>query len=60
MAEAPLDWADIWPFMQATENIEEPWEAEALFEMSRGYLSAKVDGEHALAIPPTEQDDLDG
>lgn len=39
--ELPLEWPDVWAYMQATQAIREPWEARALIEMSRAYTAEK-------------------
>jgi hypothetical protein len=53
--ELPLDWPAAWAYGQATGAISEPWEYRAIVDMSRAYLSAKIAGINALAMPPVEQ-----
>lgn len=55
-SEVALEWADIWAFMCATEAISEPWEAQALRNLSNAYLDAKEAGKNPLCIPPIDQD----
>lgn len=55
MGEVPLDWPAVVAFAQATGAISEPWEFQAVIDMSRGYVVAKTIGENALAIPPVKQ-----
>ncbi|PHQ68797.1 MAG: hypothetical protein COB97_09210 [Paracoccus sp.] len=53
-ATAP-DWSEIDAFARQTGRISEPWEAEVLFDMCRGYLDELRAGENPLAIPPVER-----
>jgi len=54
--EIPTGWPEIEAFGRATGLITYGWEATAIFDMCRGYLSAKVAGTSGLAIAPVEQD----
>jgi hypothetical protein len=50
--EAPLSWSEIHAFMAATSTITEPWEAQALFDMSRAYVRGKDVGRNPFGIYP--------
>lgn len=54
MSVSPTDWSEIEAFAQLTGRISEPWEAEVLFDMCRGYHEARIAGEAPLAMPPVE------
>lgn len=56
LGEAPLDWADVLAYSNATGNAPEVWERRALRKMSQNYMQARTAGEHPLAIPPVEQE----
>jgi hypothetical protein len=50
----PADWPEIFPFMQATGLIAEPWEAQALHQMCRSYCAGWNAGHVAAARSPME------
>lgn len=54
--EVGLSWVSLAAFATATGRVSEPWEFEALFDMSAAYVAAKRDGEDVFAIPPVDQD----
>ena len=54
--EVGLTWQSIYAFGQATGEISEAWEFQALHDMSKGYVEAKRVGEDIFAIPPVDQD----
>lgn len=51
--ESPT-WSEIDAFARRTRRISEPWEAEALYDMCAGYVSAFVAGENPLEMSPME------
>lgn len=53
--ELPLEWPDVWSYMQATQAIAEPWEARALMGMSTGYVEEKLAGADLLRKAPVER-----
>lgn len=52
--ERATDWPEIYPFMQATGLIVEPWEALALHQMCRSYCAGFTAGQVASARSPME------
>lgn len=54
MSVTPTDWSEIKSFADLTGRISEPWEAEVLFDMCRGYHEARLAGEDPLAMSPVE------
>ena len=48
----PLSWLDLWAFGQATRDVSEPWEYEALAEMSRAFVAGLVLGRNEFSDPP--------
>ena len=53
--ETPLEWPDIWAYMQATQAISEPWEARALIRMSQAYVDEKAAGSNLLRKAPIDR-----
>jgi len=54
------DWPEIEAFARLTGRISEPWEAEALFDMCRGYAEALEAGSDPLAMSPAQITDEQG
>lgn len=50
--ELPLEWLDVWAYMQATQAVSEPWEARALVQMSSAYVYEKAAGASVFSIEP--------
>jgi hypothetical protein len=48
-------WTEIEAFARATEAISEPWELEALFEMSWIYTEERQAGSNLMRIPPMDR-----
>jgi hypothetical protein len=53
--DLPLEWPDVWAYMQATQAIVEPWEARALREMSIAYADEKCAATDLLRKAPTDR-----
>lgn len=53
--EIGLTWQSVYAFAQGTEAITEPWEVQALHDMSAAYVAAKREGDDIFAIPPVDQ-----
>lgn len=60
MGQAPLRWSEVLAFAKATAAVSEPWEMEALVDMSRYYLHERVAAENPLRKSPMERDIADG
>lgn len=54
--EQVLDWPVLWAYGQATGAIAEPWEYTALRDMSRAYLTGRIEGADPLSMPPARRD----
>lgn len=52
-----LDWPAVAAFAGFTGAISEPWEARALIDMSRAYLTGRTAGADGLSLPPAEWED---
>lgn len=52
---APWSWLDVEAFGRATSMIADPWEHEALIDMSSAYCAELASSTDALTIPPTER-----
>lgn len=50
------DWPEIWPFMQATGAVSEPWEARALYDMCAAFVRGFETGRSPLGISPMERE----
>lgn len=48
----PLTWLDVWAYGQATQDLSEPWEYQALHEMSRAFVAGMQLGDDQAADPP--------
>ena len=55
MGEAPLNWQELALYGHATQALSEPWEYQALFDMSRAYMAARRSGENPFSISPVDQ-----
>lgn len=51
----PADWPEIMPFMQATRQITEPWEAEVIHKGCIAYTKGYNVGELPLGRSPLER-----
>jgi hypothetical protein len=52
---AAQTWGEVLAFAQATGRIGEPWEAQALFDMSWAYVTEYQKAGDALRIAPMER-----
>jgi len=57
MGETPLGWSDLRAYADLTGVDLDPWEARALRDLSRTYLSARESGQDLLSIPPVRRDE---
>jgi hypothetical protein len=57
MGETPLGWSDLRAYADLTGVDLAPWEARALRDLSRAYLSARESGQDLLSIPPVLRDE---
>lgn len=55
MAEVPLSWAEVDAYARHSPEITEPWEVQALVQMSQEYLSEKRKGTDVFTIAPLER-----
>jgi hypothetical protein len=53
--EHALDWPVLWAYGQATGAVAEPWEYTALRDMSRAYLTGRIEGADPLSMPPAKR-----
>ena len=53
--EMPVEWLDIFAFSMSTRDVGEPWEMEALHQMSGAYLEGKTEGQNVFSKPPMER-----
>lgn len=56
--ESPIAWSELAGYMRATGAITEPWEAEAVMDMSRAYFRAKREGKDIHCIAPVDREDM--
>lgn len=52
----PWTWVDVEAFGRASQMISDPWEHEALIDMSHAYCAELASSTNVLTIPPTERD----
>lgn len=53
-----LDWPTVWAYAQATGALVEPWEFRVIMQLSREYLTAKVEGQEAANVAPVDQESV--
>lgn len=54
--ERPLDWPEVLSFARATAYVSEPWEIEALHDMSASYVRGLIGGRSPFGIEPVDRD----
>lgn len=54
--ESAISWQELAAYGQATGNLQEAWEYEAVMAMSRAYFRAKQEGKDIHCIPPVERE----
>ncbi|WP_139044806.1 hypothetical protein [Phaeobacter sp. S60] len=55
MGEVPVSWVEVDAYARHSPEITEPWEVQALVQMSQDYLSEKVKGADVFTVPPMER-----
>lgn len=50
-------WQEVLAFAEATGRITEPWEVEALFNMSWAYVTEHTKAADSLRVSPMERSD---
>lgn len=55
MGEVPLSWAEVDAYARHSPELTEPWETQALVQMSEEYLAEKVKGADVFTVPPIER-----
>lgn len=59
--ETPVSWQELQAFGATVGGIEEPWEYQAIHNMSVGYLLARQAGTEPLARSPVDaQNEIEG
>lgn len=53
--EVPLSWAEVDAYARNSPEITEPWEAQALVQMSQEYLAEKRKGADVFTVAPMER-----
>ncbi|NKX40348.1 hypothetical protein HGG71_02570 [Rhodobacteraceae bacterium R_SAG2] len=55
MGEVPVSWVEVDAYARHSPEITEPWEVQALVQMSQQYLAEKVKGADVFTVPPIER-----
>jgi len=55
MGEVPISWAEVDAYARHCPEITEPWETQALVQMSQDYLAEKRRGADVFTVAPMER-----